>query len=210
MKNEYALSYVYDFLRILAGKAGDDVEDIILFGSLARGDFDKERSDVDVFVSVSKDKEKTVQDAVNKTQNEFEVYSKRTWKLRGIDMPIKCIVGDIDSGRWSELKREIVSSGISLYGRYRELPEKLKHCFIFSFSLSKLKSCDRVSVVRRIYGYSTKKGGKTYTQSGILYSAGGEKVNPGVILVPAKYYNMIFDFFKKNGVYFRTREVWTG
>jgi len=209
MKKEYALSYVYDFLRILAGKAGDDVGDIILFGSVARGYFDKE-SDVDVFVNVSKDKEKTVQDAVNKAQNEFEVYSRRTWKLQGIDMPIKCIVGNIDSDRWSELKREIISSGISLYGRYRELPGKLEHCFIFSFSLSGLKPGDRVSVVRKIYGYSTKKGEKTYTHSGILYDAGGEKVNPGVILVPAKYYKKVFGFFKKNGVYFRTREVWTG
>ncbi len=209
MKKEYALSYVYDFLRILVGKAGDNVEDIILFGSVARGDFDKE-SDVDVFVSVSKDKEKTVQEAVNKAQNEFEVYSRRTWKLQGIDMPIKCIVGNIDSDRWSELKREIISSGISLYGRYREFPGKLKHCFIFSFSLSGLKPCDRVSVVRKIYGYSTKKGEKTYAHKGILYDAGGEKVNPGVILVPVKYHKMIFDFFKKNGVSFRTREVWTG
>ncbi len=209
MKREYALCYVYDFVRILAGKAGDNVGDIILFGSVARGDFDKE-SDVDVFVNVSKNKEKAVQEAVNKAQNEFEVYSKRTWKLQGIDMPIKCIVGNIDSDRWSELKREIISSGISLYGRYRVFPGKLKHCFIFSFSLSGLEPGDRVSVVRKVYGYSTKKGEKTYTHSGILYDAGGEKVNPGVILVPAKCHKMFFDFFKKNGVSFRTREVWTG
>ena len=209
MKKQDALCYAYDFVRILAGKTSDKAKDIILFGSVARGDFDEE-SDVDIFVNVCSKDEKTVQEAVNKAQNEFEVYSKRTWRLQGVNLPVKCIVGDIDSGKWSELKREIISSGISLYGRYRELPEKLKHCFIFSFSLSRLKPNEQVSVVRKIYGYCTKKDGKVYEHTGILYDAGGEKINAGVVMVPAEYHKRIFDFFKKNGVSFRTREIWTG
>ncbi|MEA3343714.1 MAG: nucleotidyltransferase domain-containing protein [archaeon] len=209
MKKDGVLCYVYDFVRILAGKTGDEVKDIILFGSVARGDFDEE-SDVDIFVNVSENKEKTVQKAIDKAQNEFEVYSRRTWKLQGVSLPINCIAGDINSRRWSELRREIISSGISLYGRYREFPKKFKHCFIFSFSLSGLKPGDRVSVVRRIYGYSTKKDGKVYKHTGILYEAGGEKVNPSVVLVPDESHKMIFDFFKKNNVSFRIREVWMG
>ncbi len=209
MKNEQILSYVYDFARILAGKIDGKAKDIILFGSVARGDFDEE-SDVDIFVNISEDKPEIIQKAVDSAQNEFEAYSQRTWNLQGISLPIKCIVGNIDSKKWSALKREIISSGISLYGKYRELPPQLKHYFIFSFSLSKLKFKNRVSVIRKIYGYSTKKGRKLYKHGGILNDTGGEKINPSVIMVPAEGYKKLFDFFRKNRVSFRIREVWTG
>lgn len=209
MKKEDALSYVYDFVRILSSKMDGEIKDIILFGSVARGDFGKE-SDVDIFVNVPGNKEKEMQKLADDAQNEFEIYSKRTWKLRGIDLPVKCIVGDIDSPKWAELKREIISSGIIIYGRYKELPKKLRRYFIFSFRLSKLKSKDQVAVVRKIYGYSSKKGNKIYRQSGILKELGGERLNPSVILVPDSGYKKLFDFLNKNKVSFNEREMWTG
>ena len=208
MKKEDALPYVYDFVRILVGKINGKAKDIILFGSVARGDFDR-KSDVDIFVNVSKSKIGTVQKAVDSAQNEFELYAERTWKLQGADLPIKCIVGDIDSSRWSELKREIISSGISLYGKYKELPDELKHYFIFSFNLSKRESKDVVAAIRKIYGYSTKKGEKTYKHGGLLDNVGGEKMNPGVIMVPADSYKKVSDFFMTGKISFRVREIWT-
>lgn len=208
MKKEDALPYVYDFTRILAGKINGKAKGIILFGSVARGDFDRE-SDVDIFVNVPKSKTDAVQKAVDSARNEFEIYAERTWKLQGMDLPIKCIVGDIDSPRWSELKREIISSGISLYGKYKELPEGLKHYFIFSFNLARMKSKDMVATVRKIYGYSTKKGEKTYKHAGLLDDIGGEKMNPSVIMVPADSYKKVYDFFRTGKISFRVKEIWT-
>ena len=208
MKKKDALPYVYDFARILAGKTDGKAKDIILFGSVARGTFDRE-SDVDIFVNVPKGKMAAVQKAVDSAQNEFEIYTERTWKLQGMDLPIKCIVGDLDSPRWSELKREIISSGISLYGKYKELPDELKHYFIFSFNLARLKSKDMVATVRKIYGYSTKKGEKTYKHGGLLDDVGGEKMNPGIIMVPVDSYKKVYDFFRASKISFRIREIWT-
>lgn len=209
MKGEEALSYAYDFIRILAGKTGFKANDIILFGSVARGDFDRE-SDVDIFVNVPAGRAKSAQKAVNGAQNEFEIYSRRTWKLKGIDLPIKCVVGDLNSKKWSALRREIISSGISLYGKYKELPKGMKRFYIFSFSLAKLKHKNRVNAVRKIYGYSAGKGKKLYKQSGILDEVKGEKINPGVIMAPAEGHKRLFEFFKSKRVSFKIREVWTG
>lgn len=201
------LSYVYDFVRILSEKAADDIQDIILFGSVARGDFDM-GSDVDIFVNVPSAREKSVEKRALEAQNEFELYSERTWKLRGINLPIRCIVGNLGSARWSELRREIISSGVSLYGPYKEIPKNLKHYFIFSFALGKLEDRESAAVLRKIYGYSTKKGSKTYAHKGILDEAGGTKLSPGVIIVPGAAYRQFVDSFTGSGVQFRIREVW--
>ncbi len=209
MNKSDALSYVYDFIRVLIDKVGDEAEGIILFGSVARGDFDLE-SDVDIFVNVPERKTKSVQVAANKAVREFEIYALHNWKLRGMNLPIKCIVGDIDSKRWSALKRDIISSGISLYGNYRELPQGLKRYFVFSFTLAKLKHKNRVSAVRKLYGYSIKKGGKTYVKPGVLERLGGEKLNPGVVLVPSESYRRLHDFFRETGAAFTIKEAWIG
>lgn len=205
-KNE-VLPYVYDFVRILVDKIGDEAKGIILFGSVARGNPDPE-SDVDVFVNVPERKAKVMQGVANKAVNEFEVYALRSWKLKGMNLPIRCIVGDINSKRWSALKREMISSGIVLYGNYMELPEGLKPRFIFSFTLARLKHNKRVSFVRKLYGHSTKVGLKTYAQKGILQKLGGEKLNPGIVLVPSESYREMHEFFKNGGATFKIREVW--
>ncbi|MBU4245699.1 MAG: hypothetical protein KKE71_01525, partial [Nanoarchaeota archaeon] len=88
-------------------------------------------------------------------------------------------------------------------------PEKLKHCFIFSFNLAALESKDMVSAVRKIYGYSTKKGEKIYKHMGFLGEIGGEKMNPGVIMIPAGEYKKVYDFFITRKISFKVREIWT-
>lgn len=207
MKRNEVLSYVYDFARILMDDVSDEVNDIILFGSVARGNFDSE-SDVDIFVNVAKGKTKQIQAATDRAIKEFEIHSLHNWKLKGINLPIRCIVGDLKSKKWSVLKREIISSGIDIYGRYKELPKGLKRYFIFSFTLAKLKYKNRVNVVRKLYGYSTRKGKKLYAQAGILKKLGGEKLNPSVVLVPAESYKTLYEFFRSYGANFRVREAW--
>lgn len=209
MKKSEILSYTYDFMRILAEKMEDEPKDVILFGSAAMGNFDSE-SDIDIFVNVPERKTKSVQVAVNKAVGEFETYALHGWKLKGAMPPIRCIVGDIDSKRWSALRRDIISSGIGLYGTYRELPRGLERHFVFSFTLARLKYKNRVSVVRKLYGYSVKKGGKTYSQAGILERLGGEKINPSVVIVPSESYKALYDFFRKVRATFTLREVWLG
>ena len=207
MKRNEILSYVCDFVSLLMSNAGNDLKDIILFGSVARGDFDEE-SDVDIFVNASKEKIIHVQGAVNKSVNEFELISSKTWKLKGIDLPIKCIVGDIEAEKWSALRREIISSGICLYGKYKSAQKGLSQRFLFSFGLANLRHKNQVSIVRNIYGYSSGAGKKAHKVSGLLEKLGGQKLNPGVVLIPAESYKEFYEFLKSKKVSPKIIEVW--
>lgn len=209
MKQNEIFAYLYDFTSLLLDKTGN-INNIILFGSVASGNFD-EKSDVDLFIDLpSKADIKDIQKIIDNALNEFEEIVLKKWALRGINLPINCIVGTLDSKRWSGLKREIISNGITVFGRYKELPEKLRHNMLFSFRLSHLEPKNKVKVLRQLYGYKTKKQKKVYTNEGLLDAVGGLKLNPSTIMVPLAHYKMIYDFFGKNKVEFRVREIWTG
>ena len=68
MKKTEIYSYVYDFLsRLIERLEEDSIRSIIVFGSVARGDFDKE-SDVDIISDTTKE---DVSSMVKKALNEF-------------------------------------------------------------------------------------------------------------------------------------------
>jgi predicted nucleotidyltransferase len=206
MKQHELLAYVYDYVRFLVDRSGSaDIDEIMLFGSVARGDWDA-TSDADLFVNTKKVED--VQKVVDAALNEFEGSAMRNWELRGIKLPIKCIVGDIKSPRWAALKRDIISSSIMLFGRYRELPEGLQHNVVFSFSLAKLRPKNKVRFLRQLYGYSSKKVRKVYIHKGMLRDIDGAKLNPSTIAVPIASYQKMLSFFRKNQVPCRVREAW--
>lgn len=207
MKRNEVLSYVYNFIFLLMDKIENDIDSIILFGSVARGDFD-EKSDIDLFINIKKANTKKVQKIINSTLNEFEDIVLHRWSLRGINLPIKCIVGNLNSVKWSALKREIISSGITVFGKYKELPGNLKQNIIFSFKISSLEPKDKVKVIRLLYGYKSKKKQKEYKHKGILEEVSGFKLNPSIVVVPIKSYQKIYDFFRKNKVKIKVREIW--
>ncbi|MCK4429018.1 MAG: nucleotidyltransferase domain-containing protein [Candidatus Aenigmarchaeota archaeon] len=208
MKRKEILSYTYNFISLLMDKIENELDSIILFGSVARGDFD-EKSDIDLFINVRpKVNTKKMQKIVNSALNEFEDIVLHRWSLRGINLPIKCIIGSLNSDRWSALRREIISSGITVFGRYKELPGNLKQSIIFSFQVSSLEPKDKVKVIRLLYGYKSKKKQKEYKHRGILEEVDGFKLNRGAIAAPLESYQKIYDFFRKNKVKFKVREVW--
>src|SRR3989338_7024376 len=106
MERREIYSYLYDFVSRLAERIEEDsIKQIIVFGSVVRGDFDKE-SDVDIFVDTKNSS--AIESIVRKVLNEFYSHSRQTWVLRGVENQIKPIVGDLDSDKWSALKREII------------------------------------------------------------------------------------------------------
>ncbi|MFH0836666.1 MAG: nucleotidyltransferase domain-containing protein [Candidatus Aenigmatarchaeota archaeon] len=206
MKRNEVIAYVYDFLHFLldSSKQQDSIDSIILFGSVARGDFDKQ-SDVDIFVNTKDD---ALKKKVDHALNQFEKASEHSWDLRGIELPIKCIVGDLDSKAWSLIKREIISSGIVLYGSYHDVPKKMNHYALIMLDLSKLSPKKKVKVIRELYGYEIKQPKKLYKIQGIVETFGGVKLNPNTIIIPMKKYRVFYDFLSKNRLLFRIREVW--
>jgi predicted nucleotidyltransferase len=82
--NRYELiAYAMDFCSfLLKSEMANEIKKIILFGSVARGDFDSE-SDIDIFIDT--EKEKAVDNAAKKRLKAFEkseIFEK--WMLKGL------------------------------------------------------------------------------------------------------------------------------
>src|SRR3989338_4632819 len=99
-------AYIFDFLSFVFENKElfDSIKKVILFGSVASGEFDK-NSDIDIFFDVKGDKTK-IEPELNNTLKSFEIKSEKTWKLKNISLPIKNVVGDIEEEKCAELKEE--------------------------------------------------------------------------------------------------------
>src|SRR3989339_689864 len=116
------IGYALDFASHLVTNI-DKIESIILFGSVARGDYDPE-SDIDFFIHT---KEKNIYKKIkNAIDNYYLTERYKRWKLKGISNTFSCITGDLDSEEWEELRRGIINTGFILYGRYAGKVEELK------------------------------------------------------------------------------------
>lgn len=207
MNQNELFSYLYDFLHFLMAHLKEKPIEIILFGSVARGDFHQE-SDIDLFINVkSKLLQKEINQIVRKTTLEFENASSNSWSLKGITFPLKVIVGDLDSEPWAALKREIISTGIVIYGKYQVLPQKLKRYYLLSFDLKNLKPKSKVRFIRKLYGYSSKKEKKVYHHSGILQEK-GTRINQNTLLVSTDHYKSFLTLFKQFKIKYQIRETW--
>ena len=181
-----AIAYIYDFLSSIFEDEEliKEINEIILFGSIAKKTSDKE-SDIDLFFNIKNEKEtKNIERELSSLLKSFEVKSEKTWKLKNISYPINFIVGGLMEEKWKELRDEIISSGIILYSQYKEMSEKTTHYHLFYYSLSDIKRKDKMKFIREAFGYSLKKGKKEYIQKGLIENINGEKLSPNTILVP--------------------------
>ena len=175
------LSYASDFTSFLLERA--DVNQIILFGSAARGEADSE-SDIDLFIEGKADFEK-VKEAFFKSKR-----YKDYWELKGIDNSINIISGSLDD--WKDLKNSIISNGIVLYGKYKGMPNKGEHKVMFSWENIKPES-KRVLLFKRLLGYTAE--GKKY--DGLVQKYKGEKISKGSIMAPLEHYLVFMNLFRK-------------
>ena len=154
IERESLISYAMSFASfLLDSKIGTKISKIILFGSVARGDFD-EASDIDIFVDTNAKIEKDV-DRLMTLFMSSKTYE--AWKLKGVKNDISVKTGYLE--KWS-LRREIISSGILLYGKYNELPKNAKYYEMIKIDLKKFKTSDQVRIWRKLYGYREKIGKK--------------------------------------------------
>ncbi|MBS3075272.1 nucleotidyltransferase domain-containing protein [Candidatus Pacearchaeota archaeon] len=204
------LAYIYDFLSIVFENEEiiDEIKEIILYGSYAKKTYDEE-SDIDLFFNIkNKDKSKEVEEKLKKTLKSFEIKAEKTWKLKNIDIPISFIVGSLNDEMWKGIKDEIASSGIILYGTYKELPEKVSHYILFSYSLNNLKRKEKMKFIRTVFGYSLIKNKKEYKQKGILESIDGKKLSSNALLIPSKESLKIKKIFSEFKIKYNVFESW--
>ncbi len=204
--NRYELiAYAMDFSSfLLKSSIAEDIKNIILFGSVARGDFDSE-SDIDIFVDAEKGRA-AVKNTVVKLLSTFEKSeTHEKWKLRGLENSISVKTGQLE--RW-ELHRSIITSGILLYGKYERLPKDVKYYLLFILDFSKMERSRKIKIWRKLYGYHQKVGEKIIESKGVLEGLSGKKIKQSVIAVPAEQKEKMLDFIKNYGINHKIIEIW--
>jgi len=200
MKQNELFSYLYDFVSQLLDNSllFDKIKQIVVFGSVARGDFTPE-SDLDIFIELKHKNTELIKNAIKSEQHKFETRAEKSWYLRGINLPIKIIVGSSEESRWKELQEEIKSYGKVIYGNLEENPTKLKNKLLISYDLTSLLQKHKMSFLRKIYGYSIKKNKKSYLFEGLIKELSGEKIGPNNLIIPVENWikmKQIFEQFK--------------
>ncbi|MBI4155569.1 nucleotidyltransferase domain-containing protein [Candidatus Woesearchaeota archaeon] len=196
------IAYAMDFASFLIQKVKekDKINNIILFGSAARGEAGKS-SDIDIFVDLVKETpelERDIQLCLDKFIDSIKY--KDYWRLLGIRNEIKLMVGEL--AKWKSLNLSMISNGILLYGKYKPEIKEGKHMTFFIWENIRPNS-KRVLFNKQLFGF--KQGGKFY--QGIIQKYGGERLGKGCILVPLDKTNVFHSHFKKYKVNVKIKKV---
>ena len=176
----------------------EDVKAIILYGSLARGEFTS-RSDVDLFIlTTDYNTQKEIYDKVIELESEIG---------RKIQPTIRTLaeLQKTDTG----LLQNIFQEGKILYLREPfDIPSAIllqqKPYLIYSFQISHLLQKDKARFNRQFY----EQKRKGYKYKGLLQEIGGQKLSAGCIIIPYAQKQKIEKFFKKFKVEFEQLKVW--
>lgn len=201
------IAYIYDFLSIVfENEISKKISEIILFGSVAKKSFDK-KSDIDLFFNV-KEKNEEIEKELKSILKSFEIKAEKTWGLKKVKFPINFIVGSLEDETWKNLREEIISSGILLYGEYKLMPKNSNHNYLFYYSLSNLQRKEKMKFIRKMFGYSLKRGKKEYGQEGFLKEINGLKLGSNVILFPPQEILKIKKIFSDFKIKYKIIESW--
>ncbi len=201
MDRKELISFTMDAMGYTVA-TGEEIRNIILFGSVARGDFDSE-SDIDVFIDIPKAKKSSERNIHKGMKTFLNSQTYKNWKMKGIEKHISLFIGNLKSKEWASLRRSIISNGIVLFGKYIEKPEGLTQSILFSYE--KIKNPKkRVNIYRKLFGYSVS--GKKY--SGLVENVNGKKIGTGVFLVPVEESKKVISLFKKMKIMYKLYETW--
>lgn len=195
----YALNFT-SFL--LDSKIGAKISKVILFGSVARGDYTR-KSDIDLFIDADENLETEI-GKILILYKSSQAY--KSWKLKGIKNDLSIKVGRLKE--WS-LRREVLSSGITLYGKFNELPEKTRYFALIRLGMGKTGLAKQMRVWRQLYGYKQKVGKKVYVTNGLIEEADGKKLGKAVFLIPMESRFKVLAFLKKNKINYIINELWS-
>ncbi len=199
MLKEYSMYFTAYLFNTLKNK--EDIERIILFGSVARDDAEKE-SDIDIFIEAKK-KTKKFEKEIKKIEEKF--YNSREaslFKLKGVNNKFNIKIGKLEE--WKELERSVASTGIILYGPYetKKLPSGVKHSVIvFWNKIGK----NRGAFLNRIYGFKIKN--KKY--EGLISKFSGKKLGKSCLMLPIQYKKDILKLLRDYEVEAKIVEVFS-
>jgi len=174
-----------------------EIKAIILYGSLARGEFTS-RSDIDLFIIISKDVKDKIEERIIELENQLQRSIQPTIRT---EKQLKTT----DSG----LLQNIFQEGNILFLReYFNFPVSFlleqKPFVIYRFDISNLKQNRKTRFNRKLYGYRDKK----YVYEGLIHKVGGSRLSSGCIIVSFDKKTTIEGFFNKHKIVFEEIRMW--
>ena len=201
MLKEYSMYFAAYLMANLENKEKENIERIILFGSVAREEATKE-SDVDLFIESKKNTKKFKAKIKAIEERFYKSREASLFKLKNIDNKFSIKIGRLEE--WKELERSIASAGIILYGHYelRKTPSGTKHfAIIYWNKIGK----NRGAFLNKLYGVKIKE--KFY--EGLLKKFSGKKLGKSCIMLPIEYKEDILKLIKEYKAEARIIEVFS-
>lgn len=199
MKSNFDIAL--DFIkRIRKIKEVKEVLQIVLFGSVARGE-DTATSDIDVAVIHNSKDPSKLQTEMNRLKHE----------------KIQLSYIHIDKlSKESELVSALTGEGILLYGHPVNVKfgkEELKPKLLVVYDLSKLPKTDQMRINRALHGSISKseyKGKRYKTEiKGILNEEGVNKLAKAVVLIDRKKAVKLFNILKRYNAKWKETALWS-
>ena len=190
----YSIEFVSFLFRTPAIKK-NKIKGIYLFGSVARGDFDKD-SDIDLFIdSDSKETKSIIEKALNKFYNSED---NKKFQLMGIENELKPIAGNLSN--W-DLKESVENDGLVLYAQ--SLSSGLR-----SYEIVTMDSIKNIAQRNRVLRHLSGRKEKHYNDKGVIKQLGGETLNPRVFIIPSENANTILRIISKENIKYQLRKIW--
>ncbi len=201
MKRVDLIAYAHAYVSFVLPRLKIPFKDIILFGSVARGDFGPP-SDLDLFFNVIVEKDaKKLEEELKPINNLFyksKIYE--LWKQKGIINIINAKTGVLD--QW-ELKSSILADGIMLQGKYKNEIKGEGHILISFSPIRNITKRNRI--MRTIFGREEK----VFKKEGLVIKRGGVKISPTVFIIPLQFSSEVLSLLRKEKVDFQLREIWS-
>lgn len=181
-----------------------ELTSIILYGSLARGDFSKRHSNIDIYLLFNRTLEK-----INKKIEEiaFNLYKEYGFRIEPMIINIKNLKKESLS-----FHRKVFSEGKVLYSSGIFFVNAgllgLRQKIIYKYNLP-IENAKKVSICRQLIGYSYKYKGRIQKARGLLGKINAEILGKSCFISDQKYQSLLDEFFIKNKVTFKKRLIWT-
>lgn len=179
----------------------DNLECIILFGSISRNEADK-RSDIDILLVFNEEHPK---------KHLFEITQKITeLKPHREIKPVVTNLVDYDE----EFVQTVLREGKLLWGKIilSTTHLLLKPYHLVSYQTNRLKPADKVKISRLIHGYTSKKkiNGelKQYEYEGLKHKYDIHFISKGTLIIPEDAVKSFFCELKKSNVAYKDKKIW--
>lgn len=177
------------------------VEAVVLFGSLARGDYDR-RSDIDILIVVDMERPNDLLKEISRIITDLRPHREIIPSLTNL------------RDRDESFLKNVFREGIVLFGRLILTPDylALRPCVLLSYDISSLNKSSQVKVSRKVHGYVSKKlvngKKKTYRYEGLKERYDTYLVSPSTLILPESVAEVFLSELRELKAKFRTIKVY--